>query len=127
MARISGQGMNRLVEQGFVSQEDAWNNETSFGSSNQQTGQWEWNNRGLNCTVEELLNYAQAQYALRLTATGQYQAQADHTASTPTYFKEAFFSGIDVAPGTYGGIIPIIAIYEIDWAAYDAANGITPP
>jgi dolichyl-diphosphooligosaccharide--protein glycosyltransferase len=126
MARISGQGMDRLVREGFISSADAWTNETSFGESG-QNGQWQWNNRGLNCTVEELLNYAQVQYAQRTSATIGTQIQADHTATAPTYFKEAYFSGIDVAPNTYGGIVPIVAIYSIDWAAYDAANGITPP
>jgi asparagine N-glycosylation enzyme membrane subunit Stt3 len=126
MARISGQGMDRLVRDGFISASDAWTNETSFGASG-QNGQWQWNNRGLNCTVEELLNYAQVQYAQRTSATLGTQIQADHTATAPTYFKEAYFSGIDVAPNTYGGIVPIVAIYSIDWAAYDAANGITPP
>lgn len=126
MARISGQGMDRLVNEGFISASDAWTNETSFGSS-ASNGQWQWNDRGLNCTVEELMAYAESQYAQVITSTGQYTVQADHTATTPTYFKEAYFSGINVAPNTYGGLIPIVAIYSIDWAAYDAANGITPP
>jgi hypothetical protein len=44
--------------------------------------------------------------------------------ATPTYFKEKFFSGIDVSPLQYG-VVPIVAIYEINWAAYNAAMGIT--
>ena len=121
MARISGQGMQRLVNQGFISSTDAWTNETSFGSSSQSTGRWEWNDRGLNCTVEELMSYAESQYADRMTQMG-IPVQADHTATTPTYFKEAYFAGINTQPATYGYIVPIIAIYSIDWAAYNADN-----
>jgi dolichyl-diphosphooligosaccharide--protein glycosyltransferase len=121
MARISGQGMQRLVNQGFISSTDAWTNETSFGESSQSTGRWEWNNRGLNCTVEELMSYAESQYAERMTQMG-IPVQADHTATTPTYFKEAYFAGIDTLPTTYSGLVPIIAIYSIDWAAYNADN-----
>ena len=38
----------------------------------------------------------------------------------PTYFKEAYFAGLNTAPTQYSGLIPIVAIYEIDWAAYNA-------
>lgn len=128
MARISSQGMDRLVQQGFISADDAWRDtpdkraETYFGESNAQTGRWQWNNRGLNCTVEELMNYAQVQYASRTSAGGVYSVSPDHTATAPTYFKEAYFAGIDALPAEYGGLIPIVAIYKIDWAAYNADN-----
>ncbi len=122
MARISGQDKQRFINSGFISAADAWTDETSFGQANAQTSQWEWNDRGLNCTVEELMNYAQVQYATRMTAAGSYQVSPDHQASAPKYFKEAYFAGINTGPNTYGGLVPIIAIYEIDWAAYNAAN-----
>jgi len=50
-----------------------------------------------------------------------------YVATAPTYFKEAYFAGTNVGPLTYGGLIPIIAIYEIDWDAYNADHGITSP
>ena len=49
------------------------------------------------------------------------------TTTEPTYFQEAFFAGLNVSPTQYGGLVPVVAIYSIDWAAYDAANGITAP
>ena len=74
----------------------------------------------------ELLNYAEVQYANTMTALG-INVQPDQTTTTPTYFKEAYFAGVQTSPFQYGGLVPIIAIYEIDWATYNAQHGITPP
>ena len=68
------------------------------------------------------MNYAEVQYASRISAGGQITVNPDQTTTTPTYFKEAYFAGINTSPGQYGGLIPIIAIYQIDWATYDAAT-----
>ncbi len=123
MARISGQMPQRYVDMGLISAADMWTNETSFGAYNQN--QWQWNDRGMNSTVEELMYYAQSRYVETINAQGQYQLQIDHTASMPTYFKEAYLAGLNTAPGQFSGLIPIIAIYEIDWDAYNAANGLS--
>ncbi|MBP7316478.1 MAG: hypothetical protein KA968_14800 [Chitinophagaceae bacterium] len=122
MARISGQEKQRFIDDGFITEAEAWTDETAFGQTNTQTGMWEWNNRGLNCTVEMLMNFVQQQYATRISAQGNYTITSDHTATAPKYFKEAYFAGIDVDPYTYRGLIPIVAIYEIDWDAYNIAN-----
>jgi dolichyl-diphosphooligosaccharide--protein glycosyltransferase len=126
MARISGQAKTRLLNDGFMNPSTAWTNETQFGTSDPTTGRWVWNDQGLNCTVFELLNYAEVQYANTMTALG-VNVQPDQTTTTPTYFKEAYFAGVQTSPFQYGGLVPIIAIYEIDWATYDAQHGITPP
>ena len=120
MARISGQMPQRYVDMGLISADDMWTNETSFGAYNQN--QWQWNDRGMNSTVEELMYYAQAKYVEVTNAQGQYQLQIDHTASMPTYFKEAYLAGLNIAPNQFSGLIPIVAIFEIDWDAYNAAN-----
>jgi hypothetical protein len=106
----------------------AWTNETTFGATNTQTNQWQWNDQGLNCTVYELMNYAEVQYCNSITqaTNNQITVTPDQTTTLPTYFKEAFFAGLNTAPTQYGRLVPIVAIYSIDWAAYDAANGITP-
>ncbi len=130
MARISGQGADRLVNEGYISQGTMWTDETAFGASNPTTGRWEWNDRGLNCTVFELMNYAEVQYANTATAVLASQGITvvpDQTTTEPTYFKMAQFAGINAHPFQYGGLIPLVAIYSIDWAAYNADNGITPP
>jgi dolichyl-diphosphooligosaccharide--protein glycosyltransferase len=125
MARISGQAKTRLINEGFMNPATAWTNETQFGSSDRTTNRWIWNDQGLNCTVFELMNYAEVQYADTVTALG-VNVSPDQTTTQPTYFKEAYFAGLYTEPGQYSGLIPIIAIYQIDWAQYNADNGITP-
>jgi dolichyl-diphosphooligosaccharide--protein glycosyltransferase len=129
MARISGQAQTRLLNESFMNSATAWTNETTFGSSNPTTGKWVWNDQGLNCTVEELLNHAEVQYANTITqaTNNQITITPDLTTTAPTYFKEAYFAGLNTGPGQYGGLIPIVAIYSIDWATWDAQHGITPP
>jgi hypothetical protein len=84
----------------------------------------------LNCTVFELMNYAEVQYANTVTAALSSQGVSvvpDQTTTEPKYFQMAEFAGINASPYQYGGLIPIVAIYSIDWASYNADNGITPP
>ena len=52
----------------------------------------------------------------------QITVTPDQTTTQPTYFKEAYFAGVNTSPTQYGGLVPIIAIYEIDWATYNAAT-----
>jgi hypothetical protein len=54
-----------------------------------------------------------------------YSISPDATTTTPTYFKEAYFAGLETSPFQYGGLVPIVAIYQIDWQAYYAATGRT--
>jgi dolichyl-diphosphooligosaccharide---protein glycosyltransferase len=130
MARISGQHKDRLIEQGYMNPATAWTDETQFGSSDPTTGRWQWNDQGLNCTVFELLNYAEVEYANTITAALSQQGitiTPDQTTTVPTYFKIANIAGIQTSPFQYGGLVPLIAVYEIDWATYNAQHGITPP
>jgi hypothetical protein len=45
----------------------------------------------------------------------------------PTYFKEAYFAGIDFNPidasALTSGLIPVVALYEIDWESYHNTIG----
>jgi hypothetical protein len=134
MARISAQGMNRLIDDGYISAATAWNDtaekraESYFGETD-QNNQWQWNDRGLNCTVYELMNYAEVQYCARMaealtSASGTTVTITPHQDTTdPTYFKEVYFGGFDISPYALGGLVPIVAVYEIDWAAWNAAQG----
>jgi dolichyl-diphosphooligosaccharide--protein glycosyltransferase len=126
MARISGQDKTRLLKEGFMTPGTAWTDEKQFGSTNTQTNRWQWSDQGLNCTVFELMNNAEVQYATRMSSSS-FTLTPDQTTTVPTYFTEAHFAGATATPGAYGNLIPIIAIYSINWAAWDAANGITPP
>ncbi len=125
MARISGQAKDRLISQGYMNPATAWTDETTFGS-NSQSGKWVWNNQGLNCTVEMLLNDAEVQYCNAMTALGT-SVTPDLTTTKPTYFQGVQYAGLNTSPTQYGGLVPIIAIYKINYDAYYAATGITPP
>jgi hypothetical protein len=124
MARISGEAKNRLIQEGYMNAATAWTDETTFGSTSSSTGTWTWNDQGENCTVYELMNYAEVQYCNTMSAIG-YSISPDATTTTPTYFTEAYFAGLETSPGQYGGLVPIVAIYKIDWQAYYNAMGIT--
>ncbi|HUJ85052.1 MAG TPA: STT3 domain-containing protein [Candidatus Acidoferrales bacterium] len=129
MARISGEAENRLIQEGFMNSNYKWTNETSFGNytTNNSTGQqtFVWNKMGLNSTIFELLSYAEQQWANRYGVT-----DLDQTTSAPQYFTPAFISGLEVDPTTseqYGLLIPLVCLYKVNWAAYDAATNSTVP
>jgi asparagine N-glycosylation enzyme membrane subunit Stt3 len=117
MARISGQARQRLGA--------AWTDETAFGVANSQTGAWDWNDVGKNSTIYKLMSYAKQRWA-EVSGT-QYGVAADETGVQPEYFKEAYFAGENLNPidaqAKYGGLIPLVALYEIDWQKYYNATG----
>ena len=102
-----------------------WTDENAFGAPDNQTGTWAWNSVGQNSTIYKLMSYAKQQWADVSGAPAG--VSADVPGVQPAYFKEAYFSGEDLNPidasTKYGGLIPIVALYEIDWAAYYNATG----
>jgi dolichyl-diphosphooligosaccharide--protein glycosyltransferase len=126
MARISGEAKDRLVNETYMDPATAWTNETSFGAANPQTGRWEWNDQGQNCTAYELMNYAEVQYCNAMTAAG-VSLSPDATTTVPTYFQQAYIAGLGTNPFQYGGLVPLVAIYKVDYNAYRNATGTTSP
>ena len=124
MARISGQARDRFIQDGYLSEEDAWTDESDFGAYN-ANGAWEWNNAGTNSTVYKLLSWAKQSWVNN--AGTSYTVIADEEGVEPTYFKQAYFAGLELtlaeAAAKYSGLIPVVALYEIDWDAYYAATG----
>ena len=125
MARISGQARERFIENGILSAEAAWTDEDDFGAVNVETRMWEWNEAGKNSTVYKLLSWAKQRW---VEVGGEESAvQADEAGVEPTFFKEAYFAGENLtaieASVKYGGLIPIVALYEIDWESYYNAIG----
>ncbi len=116
MARISGKAHDRFVQDGFIDAESAWTNETKFGSYNNETNAWEWNDVGKSSTIYELMSWGKQRWC------DQNGVTPDEEAFEPEYFKEAYFAGVDLSPseaGTkYGGIVPLVCLYEIDWQKY---------
>jgi dolichyl-diphosphooligosaccharide--protein glycosyltransferase len=116
MARISGKARDRFVSSGFIDEESVWTDETKFGAYNNQTNAWEWNDVGMNTTIYKLMSWAKQRWC------STYSITPDQSGVQPTYFKEAFFSGLTLSPteaqNNYGSIIPLVSLYEIDWQKY---------
>lgn len=123
MARISGEARDRLVSEGLIDQNSSWVDETAFGNYS-STGQFVWNDKGTNSTIYELLSWAKQRYC---DQNAQYGVVPDVAGVQPTYFKEAYFAGLEIDPYTagqlYGGLIPIVALYQIDWQKYYNSTG----
>ncbi len=124
MARISGEAESRLINEGYMNASQPWKDETAFGAPDNTTGKWDWNDQGLNCTVEELINNAEVQYCNQWTQAG-VSLSPDMTTTAPTYFTLAYLGGEDASPFQYGGLVPLVAIYKINYDAYYAATGTT--
>jgi dolichyl-diphosphooligosaccharide--protein glycosyltransferase len=122
MARISGQARNRFVP-GYISEEEAWTNEHDFGAVSNTTNAWEWNDMGKNSTIYKLLSWAKQSWVNSNTGSNVI---SDEEGVEPTYFKEAYFAGLELtavqASAKYSGLIPLVALYEIDWEAYENAS-----
>ena len=128
MARISGQDESSLIQEGYMNNATAWKDETAFGNYT-SNGQWQWNAQGDNCTLYELMSNAEVQYCDEMSAAYSSQGVTftpSATATTPSYFQVADIAGLNASPGQYGGLIPLVAIYSINYTAYDVANGIIP-
>jgi len=118
MARISGKARDRFINAGFLTNNTAWTNEDKFGRYNNETNKWEWNDAGTNSTIYKLMSWGEQRWC------NQNGASPIELGVQPVYFKEAFFSGLDLDPtsaaNNYGSIVPLVCIYEIDWQKYYA-------
>jgi dolichyl-diphosphooligosaccharide--protein glycosyltransferase len=125
MARISGQARERFIQAGLLTEDTAWTDENDFGTVNNETGTWQWNDMGKNSTVYKLLSWAKQRW-VDVSGTAN-NIQADEQGVEPTYFEEEYFSGENLSPiaasTSYGGIIPVVALYKIDWESYYNATG----
>jgi asparagine N-glycosylation enzyme membrane subunit Stt3 len=125
MAKISGNAQQRFVDNGLIDQASSWQNQTTFGQFSNTTNAWVWNTVGLNSTVYKLMSWGKDRWC-------QVNGVTDPDASNvtqPTYFDEAFFAGLNLNPNDagskYGGIIPLVCLYKIDWQKFysDFPNG----
>jgi dolichyl-diphosphooligosaccharide--protein glycosyltransferase len=126
MARISGQAHDRFIQTGWIDENASWTDETAFGQADNSTGAWGWNDKGQNSTIYKLMSWAEQRWT---ESAGMGYVTPDSPGVEPTYFKEAYFAGLDLnfydAAQRYGGLIPVVALYEIDWQAYYADMGVT--
>jgi dolichyl-diphosphooligosaccharide--protein glycosyltransferase len=132
MARISGEAETRLMGsttfgESWMNSNYSWLNDTTFAASsiNNSTGQQQivWTDMGLNSTVYKLMYDAESRYAT------QYGISTSETAATaPTYFSPAYIAGLELTPsesGKYGLLVPLVALYKINWDAYNTATNST--
>jgi dolichyl-diphosphooligosaccharide--protein glycosyltransferase len=116
MAKISGNARQRFIDQGFIDEASSWTNETTFG--NFTNSAWTWNDVGTNSTVYKLMSYGRIVWADVNGVT-----PTDTTYAQPEYFTEEFFSGETLSQtdsqNKYGGLVPLVCLYKIDWQKYN--------
>jgi dolichyl-diphosphooligosaccharide--protein glycosyltransferase len=131
MARISGtsDAQQRLINDGFITHQQSWTNETTFGGvpANSTTGKWDWNNAGRNSTIYQLMSWGKNQWCKAQSVADPDQGNVTLTfplGTGPRYFEEAFFSGKTLSPtdaqNNYGSLVPLVCLYKIDYAKYNA-------
>jgi dolichyl-diphosphooligosaccharide--protein glycosyltransferase len=125
MARISGGAENRFINETLMDNTYNWTDETHFGAASQSG--WQWNDAGTNSTVYKLMSYAKDRWADVSGNNANPAVTTNIGGIIPTYFSEAHFSGEETSPYKYGGIVPLIALYKINWAQYDADFNLTGP
>ena len=115
MARISGQARDRFISEGLLDENSAWTDDTDF--YNQTTGAWY--DDAKSATIYNLMGWAKQSWC---DVSGEGVVTPDETGVEPTYFTEAYFSGEDLSLSdiyqVYGGLIPMVCLYEINWDAY---------
>jgi dolichyl-diphosphooligosaccharide--protein glycosyltransferase len=132
MARISGSGRDRLInKEKMLDEKSSWVNETRFGFFNSSArggqGGWQWNGTtGMTTVVYKLMAWGKYRWCQdKVSDPEQAEWQRENLTAAnimPVYFKEAYFAGVDLlandAKSKYGGIVPLVCLYEIDWAKY---------
>jgi asparagine N-glycosylation enzyme membrane subunit Stt3 len=112
MARISGAADSTVKAQ--VPGWD-WENETSFGTFDNTTNSWKWNERGINSTIYKLMYWAKNRWA---TTYGASDPDQDNV-TKPVFFEEEYIAGLALTPpeasSRYGGLIPLVCLYKIKY------------
>ncbi len=120
MARISGQAKTRLTDEGFMdgsSNVSSWTDESTFMNMTSKA----WYDNAKSATIYKLMSWGKQSWC---NASGMGYITPDETIPEPTYFKKAFFAGEDRSfadayqVGSQSWVVPLVCLYEIDWAAY---------
>ncbi len=139
MARISGGAQERFMREGFMTDNYKWANDQSFGNysigyditytDSDGDGTLDAPNvtesiMGQNSTIYSLMTNAMQQWA---TANGFGTVQK---VVEPEFFNLKYLSGLDISytksMSDYYGLVPLVALYEIDYDAYNNATSTTP-
>jgi len=110
MARISGKASDRL--------QSSWTDESAFGEYNSTRRAWDWNRLGMDSTIYKLMAWGKHRWCEGKVLDPEEEEWMRNGLSAadiePKYFKEAYFAGLD-AGQEYGGIVPLICLYKIDY------------
>jgi asparagine N-glycosylation enzyme membrane subunit Stt3 len=139
MARISGGAQERFMREGFMTDNYKWANDQAFGNysigyditytDSDGDGTLDAPNvtesiMGQNSTIYSLMTNAMQQWA---TANGFGTVQK---VVEPEFFNLKYLSGLDISytksMSDYYGLVPLVALYEIDYDAYNNATSTTP-
>jgi dolichyl-diphosphooligosaccharide--protein glycosyltransferase len=120
MARISGGARQRFVDSGIIPENQSWVDEGKFGSYD-SSNNWVWNEQGSNSTIYMLMTWAQKVWSNVNGVQTDIEMNGGTIEDPSPYFKEAFFSGLNLsaqaASEKYGGLTPLVCLYEIDYSA----------
>ncbi|MCL2642601.1 MAG: hypothetical protein FWD52_03695 [Candidatus Bathyarchaeota archaeon] len=116
MARISGGAHDRLTNEGFMHPGNTWSDEMAFGKSSDYG--WEWSAQGINSLIYKLLSATEHAFANKTNGL----VTATSMDVDLQYFEPVYISGDDTSFGSYGDLIPVVGLYKINWAAYNAAH-----
>jgi hypothetical protein len=123
MARISGGAIDRFVNETLMDNAYNWTDENHFGQPSQSG--WQWNDAGTNSTVYKLMSYAKDRWGEVSGNAASPTVSTNFGGVIPKYFTEAHFSGEETSPFKYGGIVPIVALYKINWDLYNSDFNVT--
>ena len=128
MAAISGKARERFISNGFIPAEDMWNEKldnvrNTFGNYSLGTnwidrnkdgrvdsGELQPNLRGQNATIYKLMRYAVESWKQKHGKGG--------SSIELIYFTPEFIAGLDNDGSKYGGVVPLVCLYKINWDKY---------
>ncbi|MCS7096609.1 MAG: STT3 domain-containing protein [Nitrososphaerota archaeon] len=126
MARISGKAHDRLVSQGFISEEEMWTDDFEgvrrlFGNYTIGT-HWIDTDKDNQVDSGELIAAAKGRestiYKLMTYAVERWKQEQRGGASPTTqliHFEEAYIAGLENDGYKYGGVVPLVCLYKIKY------------
>ncbi|MEM1551425.1 MAG: STT3 domain-containing protein [Candidatus Bathyarchaeia archaeon] len=128
MAAISGKARERFVSNGFITAGEMWNEKldevrrlfgnytlgTNWIDTNKNgqvdSGELEPNTKGQNTTIYKLMRYA-------VESWKQKHGKGGSTFEL-LYFTPEYIAGLDNDGSKYGGVVPLVCLYKINWEKF---------
>ncbi|MEM3617200.1 MAG: STT3 domain-containing protein [Candidatus Bathyarchaeia archaeon] len=129
MAAISGKARDRFISNGFIPADEMWNEKlddvrTMFGNltlgtdwhDSNENGYYDSSDytspspKGQNATIYKLMRYA-------VESWKQRHGKGGSTVEL-LYFTPEYIAGLDNDGSNYGGVVPLVCLYKINWEKY---------